>query len=175
MKIIHGRLGPPCVRKQCPSCKKNFLPDPRVGLRQKYCSKKSCQSRRQRNNEKVWRQLNPDCVSAQRKKWHQKNPEYLCKWRAAHPGSVRRNRELMRVHIRRKRERLVFDKSKEWRSQVVRDRGVIYMNREKTWFLVRLKRASRLSAAWGRGYSCGRVRSGAVRLPRGRLYNITGV
>ena len=162
------------VCKQCPVCKKKFLPDQRVGQRQKCCSKKECQSNRQRKNERVWRQLNPDCVTTQRKKWQQNNPGNLWRWRLKHPASVRRNREYMRQHMRRKRQRLMFDKSKEWRLQVVRDRGVMYMNREKTWFLVRLKRASRLSMAWGAGYSGGHIRSDSVRLPRGRLYNILG-
>ena len=161
-------------RKRCPACGHMFTPDPRVGERQQYCSQAECQKTRQRKNESDWRERYPDCVIAQRKKWRQTHPDYLRQWRLKHPGAVRRNRLFMRLHMRRKRQQLLFEKSKEIHLQVIRNKGVIYMSRGNTWFLARLKRASRLSKVWAEGYAGGRIRSGPIRLPRGRLYDVSG-
>jgi hypothetical protein len=163
------------IRKRCPACGQMFTPDPRVGQRQMYCSRAECQKTRQRKNESDWRERYPDCVIAQRKKWRQAHLDYLRQWRERHPGAVRRNRLFMRLHMRRKRSQLLFEKSKEIHLQVIRNKGVIYMSRGNTWFLARLKRASRLSKVWAEGYAGGRIRSGPTRLPRGRLYDVTGI
>lgn len=161
------------IRKICLCCHRGFKPDPRVGVRQQYCSESACQKRRQRKNEYAWRKKNPECVSAQRNKWQNNHAGYLIGWRIKHPAAMRRNRELTRKRLRRKRRQAMFDKSKEWRSQVARDKGVMYMNCKRRWILVRLKRASRLSLAWSGQYPCEQVKKDAVRLPRGRLYKLT--
>ena len=162
------------TRKRCPACGQMFTPDPRVGPRQLYCSQAECQKTRQRKNESDWRKRNPECVAAQKRKWCLKNPGFLRAWRLRHPEAVRRNRLFMRLNMRRKRQRLLFEKSKEIHLQVIRDKGVVYMSRGNTWFLARLKRASRLSKVWAEGYAGGRICSGPIRLPRGRLYDVSG-
>ncbi len=163
------------IRKRCPACGAMFTSDPRVGQRQRYCSSTSCQLSRQRKNESDWRKRNPECVSAQQKKWRLAHPVYLRQWRENHPDSVRRNSEFMRLYMRRERQRLLFEKSKEMHLQVVKNNGVIYMSRGNTWFLARLKRASRLPKVWADVYAGGRIRCGSVRLPQGRLWEVSGV
>jgi hypothetical protein len=167
----------PPTRKQCLACKKKFTPDPRVGERQKYCSKAECQILRQRLNEDSWlkKEENQKFRAAQQRRWRKNNPEHLTQWREEHPESVRRNREFMREYKRREREDILFEKSKEWNLQVTRDKGVIYMCRGNTWILTRLKRAGRLSKAMDGWYAYGHVRLGlgSVRLPQGRLYKVT--
>ena len=53
-------------KRPCSICKRWFLPDPRVGARQKCCSNPSCQKKRRTRNQASWRQRNPD---------------YMCAWR----------------------------------------------------------------------------------------------
>lgn len=160
------------LRKQCPACKKMFTPDPRVAKRQKYCSKKECQTKRQRLNEHAWvkEEENQKFRSAQQRRWRKSHQGYMKQWREDNPESVGRNREFMRAYMRRKRQDILFEKSKEWHLQVSRDKGVMYVSRGKTWILTRLKRASRLSKAISDGYAYKHV--GSLRLPRGRMYRM---
>ena len=53
-------------KRPCCLCLCWFLPDPRVGSRQRVCSSPACQDERQRRN-----------VAA----WTKRNPEYPAKWR----------------------------------------------------------------------------------------------
>lgn len=48
------------LKKPCLICRKWFLPNPRVGVRQQVCSEKSCQKERHRRNCEKWRDQNPD-------------------------------------------------------------------------------------------------------------------
>lgn len=160
------------VRKRCPCCQKQFTPDRRVGARQKFCSQKACQTRRQRINETDWRMANPECVSTQRKKWREANPEYMSTWWSGHPEAVKKNRANMRRHMRCKRDSMMFEKSKEIASQITGNNGDIYVSRGRGWILARLKRASIWSGGWVRRYACRDVEAGSVRLPRGRLYDL---
>ena len=163
------------IHKQCPVCGQMFTPDPRVGQRQRYCSQAECQKARQRENESAWRERNPDCVSAQNHKWQQKNPGYLQEWRARHPDAVERNRSFMRKHMRRKRDHAMFDKSKEMLLQLAGRYGDMYVSRGRGWLITRLKRASIWSGPWVRRYAYRRVAVDRVRLPRGRLFDISGI
>ncbi len=53
-------------RKRCKNCKELFEPDVRTKGKQKYCSKKECQNKRQRENEKDWRKRNPPDWSSEK-------------------------------------------------------------------------------------------------------------
>jgi hypothetical protein len=160
---------------RCLSCKKKFIPDHRVGPRQKYCSRKECQSKRQNINEYAWI-ANPEnqrFLKAKRSRWRKKNPEYLEKWRQKHPESVRRNREFMQEYQRRRRQGKMFEKTKEMTLQVVKNKGVVYASRGNTWVLMRLKRPLRWTKTISAGYASKRVRTGKVRRPQGRLHDIS--
>ncbi len=165
----------PSIRKRCPACGAMFTPDSRVGQRQRYCSRAACQASRQRENESIWRERNPDCVSAQKRKWRQKNPGYLQEWRSRHPEAVERNRLFMRRLMRRKRARAMFEKSKEMALQLAGRYGDVYVSRGRGWLLARLKRASIWSGPWVRRYAYRRVEADSARLPRGRLYDMSGI
>ena len=156
--------------KQCPCCKRKFLPDPRIGNRQRFCSRKACQQTRQRKNESDWRERNPDCVKVQNFKWRQQHPGYLQEWRTLHPEAVERNRMFMRRHMRRIRERKMFEKSKEMHLQMTGRQGDVYVSRGRTWLFARLKRASLWSGTWVQRYACGRIKAKSMRLPGGRMY-----
>ena len=163
------------VRPRCLSCKKKFTPDPRTGSRQKYCSHKECQNKRQSRNERAWT-ANPDnqkFLKAKRDKWRKNNPDYLKEWRQKHPESVRRNRKFMQEYQRRKRQGMMFEKTKEMASQVVKNKGVVYASRGNTWVLMRLKRPLTSTKAASVVYSSKRMITGKVRRPQGRLYDLS--
>ncbi len=160
-------------RKRCRCCKKRFTPDHRVGNQQTHCPALACQAKRQRKNERSWRKKNPEAVALQCKKWQKNNPKYWFKWRQKHPGYVRRNKEFMRLYMRRRRKAARFVKSKEMKLQLASIKGVAhekwYMPRGSRWLILRLERASRLSKLGSLGHTSGVE----YRWPRGRLYDVS--
>ena len=51
-------------KKPCSVCRKWFTPDPRVGARQKVCSRPECQEKRRARSQASWRSRNPDYFRA---------------------------------------------------------------------------------------------------------------
>jgi hypothetical protein len=51
-------------KRPCRICKKWFLPDPRVGARQKVCSTETCQRERNRKSCAIWQAQHPEQVEA---------------------------------------------------------------------------------------------------------------
>jgi hypothetical protein len=164
-------------RLRCPCCKKKFIPDPRVGARQKYCSKKTCQNKRQRLNEQAWttKPKNKRFLKLKRKKWCKRNPNYLSQWRVSHPESVQSNRKYMKEYQRRKRQFKVFEKTKECALQVAKNKGDVYASRGKTWILMRLKRPLTSTKGNALGYASKQITKSKIRRPQGRLYNLLDV
>jgi hypothetical protein len=70
--------------KRCCYCGKEFVPDPRVGDRQKACCK-ACQKLRKGENNRLYREKNPGCwknhYEDHVKPWRQKHPDYQRQWR----------------------------------------------------------------------------------------------
>lgn len=173
--MTHARCNNKAPRPRCLSCKKKFIPDYRAGSRQKYCPRKECQTKRQNRNEHAW-VANPDnqkFLKAKRDKWRKNNPNYLKEWRQEHPESVQQNREFMQEYQRRKRQGKMFEKTKEMTLQVVKNKGVVYASRGNTWVLMRLKRPLTSTKALSVVYSSKRMRTGKVRRPQGRLYDLS--
>jgi hypothetical protein len=53
-------------RKPCRYCRKWFLPDSRVGERQRACSSETCQQQRRQHTQREWRARHPDYDVARR-------------------------------------------------------------------------------------------------------------
>lgn len=53
-------------KKPCSICRHWFLPDPRVGARQRACGKAECQATRRQRTQARWRTQNPDYFIAHR-------------------------------------------------------------------------------------------------------------
>ena len=53
-------------KRPCRICRKWFLPDPRVGPRQRSCSTPECQRKRRAKTQASWRERNPDYFVARR-------------------------------------------------------------------------------------------------------------
>jgi hypothetical protein len=53
-------------KRPCRICRKWFLPDPRVGARQRACSSAECQSQRRSETQASWRKRNPEYFIARR-------------------------------------------------------------------------------------------------------------
>jgi hypothetical protein len=70
--------------KCCEICSKSFVPDPRVGSRQKVCFNPSCQHERKRRSHAAWVIQNPGYFKARypnTKTWLEAHPGYLRAWR----------------------------------------------------------------------------------------------
>jgi hypothetical protein len=57
---------PETRKKPCRICRRWFQPDPRVGDRQRVCSKPDCQNVRRQNTQASWRKRNPGYAIAWR-------------------------------------------------------------------------------------------------------------
>ena len=71
-------------RKLCEVCSRSFLPDARVGERQRVCQNLSCQQERKRRAQRNWLAQNPDAFAGRY--------EYLKDWLKAHPGYLKHYR-----------------------------------------------------------------------------------
>jgi hypothetical protein len=74
--------------KQCPYCGRMFVPDRRVGARQKACST-ACAKLRKRENNEAFRRKNQDYWRGRYevvKAWRAEHPEYQKNWRRARRG-----------------------------------------------------------------------------------------
>jgi hypothetical protein len=95
--------------KKCPYCKTQFAPHPKVGKRQITCGKPACKAALKSDNNRKWRQRNPDYHRdgyPRVKDWLEQKPGYLKGYRESHPEYVKKNREAQRVRDRRKKLRL---------------------------------------------------------------------
>ena len=96
-------------RKRRHYCKRLFIPDPRVGERQKTCGDPLCQKAHKAQNNTRWRRKNPDYFRndyRRVKEWLDHHPGYLEKYRQSHPNYVKKNREAQRLRDRSKKLRL---------------------------------------------------------------------
>ena len=57
---------PDARKRPCSICRRWFRPDPRVGNRQRACSKADCQEARRQQTQAAWRGRNPDYFVARR-------------------------------------------------------------------------------------------------------------
>jgi hypothetical protein len=95
--------------KECPYCNAEFTAHPKVGERQITCGKPACKKALKSDNNRKWRQRNPDHFRndySRLKDWLEQNPGYLKEYRENHPEYVRKNREAQKVRDRRKKLRL---------------------------------------------------------------------
>ena len=165
-------------RKRCPHCLCLFEPEPRAKNRQTYCSKPSCQKKRQRLNERAWRMNNPDSLAYQQglsRAWHRAHPDYSRKRRAADPTLVLRNRRKTREWMRDFRFLSLFDKSKAMITQLVgrgNQKCCLVWGR---WLLLRLTKASPLSRPWRVRHTGKKLKQMPHPLSRGRPYDLSGL
>ena len=94
------------VKKECRYCGRWFVPDARVGHRQKRCFLEEC--RRAENRRKVRKYIacNPDIVESLRGKmrvWAKAYPHYWRLYRKAHPEYVARDNARRKASLRRSR------------------------------------------------------------------------
>jgi hypothetical protein len=78
------------AERKCRYCGRRFIPDARVGNRQKACSV-ACQRLRKRENNRVFREKNPEYGRAPEryaylKEWRRKHPDYQRRWREGRKG-----------------------------------------------------------------------------------------
>jgi len=101
-----------CKRKRCPYCACLFIPDARVGPRQKVCRKKECQAKRKKESQRKWSDKNGDYwgnhqVKGESKKefWTEK-ATYMREYRRTHPDYVKKDKERRNRRRRGEKPRL---------------------------------------------------------------------
>jgi len=166
-------------RRRCLWCGELFTADSRTKGRQRYCSGPECQTKRQRLNEAAWRVKNPDCMDYQRQQsrlWHTSRPDYSRKRRLKYPRLMIKNRNNTRARMRKIRSQRLFDKSKVILTQLIdKQADKCYLTHGYRWLMVRLTKASPLSRLPFIGDNRTRLKSAPNRLPRGSLYDLSGV
>jgi hypothetical protein len=92
-------------RKRCPYCRGLYIPDPRVGSRQRVCGKNQCQARRKQDSQRRWSEKHRhywevhQVEGESRKAFREAKAAYMRKYRRTHPDYVQQDNE------RRKRSR----------------------------------------------------------------------
>ena len=166
-------------RKHCHWCGELFEPDPRTKGHQRYCSKPACQTKRQRLNESAWRIANPDCLDyqhGQSRAWNKAHPDYSRERRLENPRLLVKNRDDTRVRMRKTRSQKLFDKSKVILTELVEGQAdKCYLTQGSRWLMMRLTKASPLSRLPFIGDNRLRLKRAVNRLPRGHLYDLSGV
>ena len=166
-------------RRRCQACGALFEPDSRTKGKQRYCSGIICQSKRQRLNEKAWRLKNPECLQEQYERsriWHEARPDYSRQRRIANPQLLQENRIQTKLRMRKKRIKALFDKSKVILTQLItRQADKCYLTHGYRWLMVRLTKASPLSKLPFMGDNRIRLKRASNRLPRGHLYDLSGI
>lgn len=95
--------------RKCMVCGDVFVPDPRVGSKQKVCGREKCRKERKRRADARWRAANPGYRDQKKMRvWAAQYPRYWRAWRAGHPDYVERNR--VQTRQRMQASRLVFAK-----------------------------------------------------------------
>jgi hypothetical protein len=89
----------------CCECGKRTRMNPRLKIRQKYCSRKSCQQSRKNSWEREQLQKDPfyhQRRNEQKSRWRKSRPahQYQITYRESHPDYVKANRE--KQHLRNK-------------------------------------------------------------------------
>ena len=108
-------------KKKCAFCGKLFIPDPRVGDRQKACSRKECRRQRKALAQKRWVEKNPEYFCGRyenTRAWLEQHPGYLREYRQTHPKYVARNRIMAHEHKKAHKEDQ-FDIQDELKTQLI--------------------------------------------------------
>jgi hypothetical protein len=72
-------------KKRCMYCGRYFIPDIRVGAKQKACKDKACQAKRKKASQGRWLESNSGYLAGRYdfvKQWRKEHPDYQRQWRA---------------------------------------------------------------------------------------------
>ena len=72
------------TKKNCCSCGQIFIPNWRLGERQKTCGSTKCKKKLNKENQRIWRSKNQDYHKGQYEKtkvWRDNNPGHQKRWR----------------------------------------------------------------------------------------------
>lgn len=89
--------------RNCPFCLKDYVPHPRLGKRQKTCGRPDCKRKQNRLCQKDWKRKNRDACRENQKNWRDANPDYWQNYRKQHPSYTLRNRAQSRWRKRMSR------------------------------------------------------------------------
>jgi len=164
----------PWRRKRCVGCEDLFEPDYRTKGKQRYCSKKACQKKRQRANEKCWHKRNKEKQNECVRNWNKKNPGYSRKRRGNNPKINQENLEQTRERMQKIRATRTFDKSKLIVWQLTGNKeDKCYLARGGKWVFLRLTKASPFTRGDFMRHNCDRINRVVNVLPKGKIYELS--
>ena len=102
----NNKTCPPKRRKECRYCGRWFVPDARVGHRQKRCFQEECRRAENRRKARKYIACNPDILKSLRAKmrvWAKAYPHYWRQYRESHPEYVARDNARRAASLRRSR------------------------------------------------------------------------
>ena len=79
--------------RKCVECHENFIPNARLGARQKTCGSPDCKRKRNHHCQKDWKRKNRDVCRENQRNWCKANPNYWQNYRKNHPCYTLRNRK----------------------------------------------------------------------------------
>ena len=89
---------------RCSECKRSFVPNPRLKVRQKTCGAQACKRKHRARYRRRYRSSDPAAEKESREKVKAKRPaDFWKKYRAEHPESTRRNRLQSKLRARLRR------------------------------------------------------------------------
>jgi len=108
--------------------------------------------------------------------WHKARPDYSRKRRAADPALEEKNRLDTKIRLQNMRARIVFDKNKVTLTQMVDKNADKCCLMRGKWLFLRLTRVSSWTKAAIMRHTCTtRLKRIANRLPKSKLYDLSGL
>jgi len=164
-------------RRRCCHCRQVFRPDPRLKGRQHSCSRPSCQTYRQRLNEKDWLTRHPESLAYKRQKtreWFRVRQDYSSRRRQKDPVLCEQNCRQTRLRMRQLRSKQMFDKTKSILTELVEGKGdKCYLTRASGWLHLRLTNPSRWRKGRALWENAGRLKPERMEFKRARVYDVS--
>lgn len=91
---------------RCVFCNQEYVANPRI-TKQRACARKMCQKARHDSAQARWRRANPDAnrgLYPNTRRWLDKHPGYLRRYRATHPDYVAQDKVARRRRHARRRQ-----------------------------------------------------------------------
>lgn len=81
----------------CSWCRLSFVPNPRLGKRQKSCGKPECRKKQKHHSHSRWKSHNRQIYQSGLKDWRVAHPDYWKNYRSSHPHYTANNRQQSKI------------------------------------------------------------------------------
>lgn len=88
------------IKRLCPWCQTSFIPNTRLGKRQKSCGLPPCQKKQKDHSQRQWKSKNKKLYQQGLKDWREQNGGYWKNYRLLNPEYTEINRKQSRIRKR---------------------------------------------------------------------------